>query len=127
MFKINIFSHFRLISAVFLIGSLMGCQSMSPAPSLSAIPASELMPFTPLPADKRIMDVVTVKWDVRPDASEFCAKVAKMSVERAYFTPPLACAYWVRAKKECTIVTLPTTSHAVLGHELRHCFEGQFH
>jgi len=36
-----------------------------------------------------------------------------------------ACAKWT--SKSCTIYTAPETSHAILGHELRHCFEGHFH
>ena len=36
-----------------------------------------------------------------------------------------ACARYT--SKTCTIITGPETSHAILGHELRHCFEGRFH
>lgn len=36
-----------------------------------------------------------------------------------------ACARYTN--KSCTIITGPETSHAILGHELRHCFEGKFH
>jgi hypothetical protein len=35
------------------------------------------------------------------------------------------CAVW--NETTCTIYTLPMTSHEILGHELRHCFEGNYH
>lgn len=38
-----------------------------------------------------------------------------------------ACSGWDHTKNTCTIVTGSETSHQILGHELRHCFEGDFH
>ena len=35
------------------------------------------------------------------------------------------CAVWTGMS--CTIYTRPMTSHEILGHELRHCFEGHYH
>jgi hypothetical protein len=37
----------------------------------------------------------------------------------------VGCAIW--EGWVCTIYTRRMTSHEVLGHELRHCFEGHFH
>ena len=91
------------------------------------LPVSELEPFTPVASDKRIMNMVKVRWEVREDVREYCASAMGMDKERAYTTPPMGCAIWSSRNKECTIVTGSTTSHLVLGHELRHCFEGHFH
>jgi hypothetical protein len=38
---------------------------------------------------------------------------------------PIGCAHW--GVKSCEIYVLEKSAHEVLGHELRHCFEGAFH
>lgn len=88
--------------------------------------------FTPLSPDQRIMNTVTIKWEVRDDAAEFCAKSMRVRSlqpgrELAFATPPMACAIWYVPGKECTVITSKKVSHALLGHEVRHCFEGHFH
>ncbi|MBM3386780.1 MAG: hypothetical protein FJY36_03820 [Betaproteobacteria bacterium] len=103
---------------------LAACQSTGGGAYLSA---SELEPFTPLSVDQRSMNVVKLRWEVRQDVAEYCANSMGMDKERAYTTPPLACAIWSVRNKECTIVTGPRTTHLALGHEVRHCFEGHFH
>ncbi len=103
---------------------LTACHSLGGGGYLSA---SEAAPFTPLPAEQRIMNAVKLRWEVREDVAERCANAMGMDKERAYATPPVACAIWSVRNKECTIVTGPQTSHLALGHEVRHCFEGHFH
>ena len=90
------------------------------------IAQSEYENFAAQPADKRIMNDIQLSWDIRPDASEVCAKLSKKS-QTSNGPAPVACAVWTVAKKHCTIITTPNPNHVVLGHELRHCFEGQFH
>ena len=87
---------------------------------------SEYENFAAQPIDKRIMNDIQLSWDIRPDAAEVCAKISKSS-HTNNGTAPIACAVWTVAKKHCTIITTPNPNHVVLGHELRHCFEGQFH
>ena len=108
--------------ALGLLG-LTGCQTMGP----HNIPAHEYESFTPLPESQRIMNQVRIKWEVREDVVEYCARAARMGREQAYLTPPVACAIWSVAAKECTVVTGPKVTHVALGHEVRHCFEGRFH
>ena len=38
-----------------------------------------------------------------------------------------ACAVWNVKTNVCTIISEPHASEEVLGHEVRHCFEGHFH
>ncbi len=38
-----------------------------------------------------------------------------------------ACAVWNVKTNVCTIITEPHAPYEVLGHEVRHCFEGHFH
>ncbi len=104
---------FLLLSLVLL----SGCYTVA---------QSEYENFAAQPADKRIMNDIQLSWDIRPDASEVCAKLFKKS-QTSNGPAPVACAVWTVAKKHCTIITTPNPNHVVLGHELRHCFEGQFH
>lgn len=102
---------------------IAGCQSMGER----MIPTSEYQSFTPKPPEKRVMNEVKVRWEVRDDVTAYCAKSIGMGREQANLTPPLACASWHAEKKECVIVTGNPTTHVALGHEIRHCFEGHFH
>ncbi len=113
----------KLAATLTTLLVLAGCQTIGGG----AIPTSELNKFTPKTADKRIMKEVNLRWEVREDVAQFCAKSIGMGHEQAYITPPVACAIWHVTTKECTIITGSQTSHVALGHEVRHCFEGHFH
>ena len=105
-----------------VLGMLVGCHSLP-----GNLPAHEYEPFKPLPPEKRLMNEVRIRWEVREDVVEFCARAIKMGKEQAYITPPVACAVWDVPKRECTVITGPQLTHVALGHEVRHCFEGRFH
>jgi hypothetical protein len=105
-----------LLPLVF--GFLAGCQTL---------PAQEYESFEPLSIEKRIMNEVGIRWEVREDVAEVCAQASHMGKEQAYFTPPVACAVWDVRKQKCTVITGAKTTHLALGHEVRHCFEGRFH
>ena len=100
-----------------------GCQSMG-SPKLAS---NEYDEFLAKPTSERIMQEVKLRWEIRDDVATHCAKNIGMGTEQAFLTPPMACAVWNKAKKECTIVTGTKTTHVALGHEVRHCFEGHFH
>jgi hypothetical protein len=117
---------FRRLVILASAGALMvltGCASVQ-GPSL---PVSELESFVPMPKQARLMNDVKVRWEVRENVSEVCSRAAQLSPTQAWMTPPLACAMWNVASKECVIITGKKVSHLELGHELRHCFEGNFH
>jgi len=119
-------SAFRRLAMLASAGALMvltGCASLQ-GPTL---PVSELETFVPMPQHARVMNDVKVRWEVRENVSEVCGRAAKLSATQAWMTPPLACAMWNVASKECVIITGKKVSHVELGHELRHCFEGNFH
>jgi hypothetical protein len=124
--KSMIRSAFRRLAMLASAGALMvltGCASVQ-GPTL---PVSELETFVPMPQHARVMNNVKVRWEVRENVSEVCGRAAKLSATQAWMTPPLACAMWNVASKECVIITGKKVSHVELGHELRHCFEGNFH
>ena len=111
-----------LFVILLVFGLLAGCQTIP-----GNLPAHEYEPFKPLPVEKRLMNEVRIRWEVREDVVQFCAKAIQMGKEQAYITPPVACAVWDVPKKECIVITGPKPTHVALGHEVRHCFEGRFH
>lgn len=79
--------------------------------------------FTTKPYNERVTESTVVKWITVDNVEEECVKLGANK-------PPLmsvlgGCA--VYNKHSCTIYTEKTTSMEILGHELRHCFEGKFH
>ena len=117
------FRHFAILASAGALMVLTGCASVQ-GPSL---PVSELESFVPMPKHARLMNDVKVRWEVRENVAEVCGRAAQLSPTQAWMTPPLACAMWNVASKECVIITGKKVSHLELGHELRHCFEGNFH
>ena len=117
------FRRLAILASASALMVLTGCASVQ-GPSL---PVSELESFVPVPKHARLMNDVKVRWEVRENVSEVCGRAAQLSSKQAWMTPPLACAMWNVANKECVIITGKKVSHVELGHELRHCFEGNFH
>ena len=119
----GILRHLSVLVAFGVLMLLTGCASIQ-GPTL---PVSELESFVPMPHHARVMNDVKVRWEVRENVAEVCGRAAKLSTTQAWMTPPLACAMWNVASKVCVIITGKKVSHVELGHELRHCFEGNFH
>ena len=117
------YRRFAILASAGVLMVLTGCASVQ-GPTL---PVSELETFVPLPKHARLMNDVKVRWEVRENVTEVCGRAAQLSPTQAWMTPPLACAMWNVASKECVIITGKKVSHLELGHELRHCFEGNFH
>jgi hypothetical protein len=109
--------------------TLMGIAWLSALTGCVTIPEVEYADFKPLPRNQRVIQEVKLTWDVRPDASEYCGQrlAAAGKTVGGMAGTPVACATWVRSTGVCTIVTNANPNHVVLGHELRHCFEGHFH
>ena len=107
-----------MVMAVFLALLSSACVTFTP-------PAVDLVRFTPAEAGKRNISEPKVKYLVREDGYEYCARITGLPVTPT--SRPMACAFWNTKRKECSIVTPPETGFNYLGHELRHCFEGAFH
>ncbi len=89
---------------------------------------TEYQEFKPMPSHARVMNHVKLTWEVREDAGDYCKKAqSKSNSGKLQPGQPIACAVWVKATSECKVVTGPNPNHVVLGHEVRHCFEGHFH
>ena len=104
--------------AVLLVSAcLIGCTTVS---------QTEYEDFRPMPKDARIMSHVKLTWEVREDVGEYCQN-AQNRRGSLLAGKPIACAVWSVSANECRVITGPNPNHLVLGHEVRHCFEGHFH
>ena len=110
-------THIMKMMMVWLCASLTGCAVVS---------QTEYADFKPMPRDARVMNDIKLTWEVREDVGEYCSKSQKKN-GHLQGVQPLACAIWSPTKNECKVVTGPNPNHLVLGHEVRHCFEGHFH
>jgi hypothetical protein len=106
-----------LFCGVFL---LAGCETTTMRP-----PQVDMARFVPAPESKRVIVQPKLKYLVRQDGYEYCARITGIKITPT--SRPMACAFWNVRRKECTIVTPLVTGYNYVGHELRHCFEGAFH
>lgn len=102
------------------LGVLTGCETTTMRP-----PEVDTVRFSPREESRRVLPQPKVKFLVRQDGYEYCARITGIPVTPT--SRPMACAFWNVRRQECTIVTPVTTGYNYLGHELRHCFEGAFH
>jgi hypothetical protein len=110
-----------ITNVIILVSSLMlgGCVT------IVGLDSKELEPFTPIPEKYRLMNKVVMEWKIVDNLKEACnAKSGSYIIKNDSL---LGCAVWFADKKECTIITTKKVSHMILGHEVRHCFEGHFH
>ena len=78
-------------------------------------------------AKERYEDV-SVAWIVSNDVVQTCNMANRLAgLNKRYDRSIMACAVVYRMSNTCVIYTAPNLSLAVLGHEVRHCFEGAWH
>jgi len=72
-------------------------------------------------------ETLAVSWLVVPESKvqATCEAISKDSGLGGFGFAVDACSFW--RKNTCLIVTGKQTTHAELGHELRHCYQGSFH
>ncbi len=88
-------------------------------------PAVDQVRFQPMKIEDRVIAQPRVKYLAREDGHEYCARITGIPVTPT--SRPMACAFWNVRRQECSIITPLRTAYNYLGHELRHCFEGNFH
>lgn len=69
-------------------------------------------------------DVITVRIIASDNPTLECREKFKTPLQQ-YIT--YGCASWDWNTKECTVIISKNSTHQILGHEIRHCFEGAFH
>ena len=72
-------------------------------------------------------NTLSVSWMVVPTAKvqATCDAISMDSGLGGFGYAVDACSFW--QKNACVIVTGEQTTHSTLGHEIRHCYQGNFH
>ena len=71
---------------------------------------------------------VRLAWYVVKDVPQTCAMAGALKGAKVQYNQKIvACAVLFRTSNSCVIYTAKKLSLAVLGHEVRHCFEGAWH
>ncbi len=83
--------------------------------------------ITAAPADSRVIEAPHISWIASTDMKKICHALGQVAGKGSLGESDHGCSIFNPKLQSCTIFTLPETSHAVLGHELHHCFEGHFH
>ena len=68
----------------------------------------------------------TINWRKVPNVNEYCRQLLpnkKLKENEAF----AGCAVWSKVESKCMIVTGYMDNLTVIGHELTHCFTGEFH
>ena len=104
---------FAIIALIGAIVILSGCSATVHIPKEAA--------FDPRPVQTKM----SITWVVSENPTAECKRLFPKQMG---FHPVIpACAGWSFEAQECVIVTGKTSTHQILGHEIRHCFEGAFH
>lgn len=72
---------------------------------------------------------VKIKWVVVDNIQKTCDGLRKKQTGKKFGYALDACSTWKTGffSNECTIITGKMVNNDIIGHELRHCFQGNFH
>lgn len=101
----------RIMLALIILALITGCQTLGEA----------------FKVDNRVSSTV-VHWMTTDDVEGTCNRsMAIVDQQHRYLHFVQGCAIFMIDHSSCVIITGKNTTESILGHELRHCFEGQFH
>ena len=76
-------------------------------------------------ARKKMSDTIKLTWRTVNDVQKACEEESRRRGNGGFGYSVDACSFWVGA--DCTIITQNRSSLHDLGHEVRHCFQGNYH
>lgn len=97
--------------------------------STSVFAQLESSPMDRFDATKKLTETATITWKAVPNVQEVCSKEAQRRGKGKFGYAIDACAFWDKTPKGvvCTIVTRERPNYWDVGHEIRHCFQGNWH
>lgn len=75
-------------------------------------------------------DTVKITWETVDNVQKACSEDRIKSIGKPYPYKVLACSNWTKNlfnQYKCHIITGKTVNNEIVGHEIRHCFQGSFH
>lgn len=76
-------------------------------------------------ASKNTVTTSTITWRPVDNVQAVCEAESRKRGNKGFGYNLNACAFW--DKNVCTVITEKRTTLPVLGHEMLHCFQGEFH
>jgi hypothetical protein len=78
-------------------------------------------------AGKKMSETVSLSWRTVDDIQKACELESRRRGNGGFGYSVEACSFWNSQGTECTIITRNISSLHEIGHELRHCFQGNYH
>lgn len=82
-------------------------------------------PFEKFDTAKNFTNQSKITWVVADNPTAACAAERTRRGFPQYAGKVMACSFWEQT--QCTIITSKLTDRDTIGHELQHCFQGNFH
>ena len=90
-----------------------------------AVAADWENPDAKFDASKKLTNRTTINWITVDDVQATCEAESRKVGNGGFGYAIQACSFW--QQNTCTIITAKSTSIHTLGHETRHCFQGNYH
>ncbi len=89
----------------------------------------ESSPYERFDATRKMSETVSITWKTVSNVQEVCSAESSRRGKGKFGYTVDACAFWDKTSKgmTCTIVTKPNPNYWDIGHEMRHCFQGNWH
>jgi hypothetical protein len=81
----------------------------------------------PFDASKVRGDTMVVKWVRVDNIQATCDRISRQRGMGGFPYAVDACTFWEDHSNTCVMYTPRTTTQHIIGHEMRHCFQGSFH
>jgi len=97
--------------------------------STSAEKAFKDNPYSMFSAEKNHVQKTTIEWRPVENLQNECEKESKKRGFKGFGYPVTACSFWdngIRGNR-CIVFTAKNLNMHTLGHEVRHCFQGNYH
>ena len=78
-------------------------------------------------ARKKMSETIKLTWRTVNDVQKACEAESRARGNNGFGYSIEACSFWNWEGTECTIITRNKATLHDLGHELRHCFQGNYH
>jgi hypothetical protein len=69
----------------------------------------------------------SIRWVSVNNVQKACDGARAQLGQQAYGAAVRACSFWDNKHQTCTVITEKNVSMHTLGHEIRHCFQGNWH
>ena len=83
----------------------------------------------PFNASNKMTEQSQIKWVTVSDVQGTCEKESRRRGNGGFGYPVQACTFWDKTSDgyQCTMITAKNPSIHTMGHEVRHCFQGNYH